>query len=267
MIITGNIEEVVSELPTINCVVTSPPYYKQRRYSESPDEIGWESTPSVYVDRLASVFAKIAKRMAPDGTLFINLGDKYLGGAMACVPQRFTVAMLDRGFVLKNDIVWHKRRIMPQSAKTRFTYAHESILFFALDAKKHVFNHEPVMEDALWGPNGHNDRRSNTGSHRYAELREAKGQGHTAPVVIRDKRLCRDVWEFTTTNSRSRQHSATFPVSIPERCILAGSNPGDTVLDPFSGSGTVGAVAASLGRDFVGVDVLPVALEPSKREA
>lgn len=265
MIIKGNIELV--KIPKkVHCVVTSPPYYKLRRYSNEPDEIGWESTPQQYVDRLADVFSRISASMEPSGTLFINVGDKYLNGSMACVPQRFTLAMLERGFLLKNNIVWHKRRIMPQSAKNRFTYAHEAILFFVMQ-QTHLFNYEPVMEDSLWGPKGKNDRRSNKGVHRYAELRESKGQGHTAPVVIRDKRLCRDVWDFTTTNSRSRKHSATFPESIPERCILAGSDVGDTVLDPFSGSGTVGKVAHSLGRKFIGIDILPVASEPSKRKA
>ncbi|MCP4778879.1 MAG: site-specific DNA-methyltransferase, partial [Planctomycetaceae bacterium] len=177
-------------------------------------------------------------------------GDKYQNGVLLGIPWRLAFALSDGGLVLKNEIIWHKRRIMPQSAKNRFTYAHETVFFFTKKPKGFTFNYEDVMEDALWK----NDRRAGKGPVKYAETREKNNNGHTCPVVIRDKRLCRNVWDFTTRKEGGR-HSATYPYGLAERCILAGSNKGDTVLDPFAGTCTTGFAAEDNGREFVGVDI------------
>jgi site-specific DNA-methyltransferase (adenine-specific) len=253
----------VSKIGEFHQIVTSPPYWRQRQYG-AKNEIGSEKHPEQYVDLLCDILCRLGNHMSDTGTMFVNLGDKHRGGELLGMPWRIALEMMDRNWVLKSEVIWHKRRIMPQPIKNRFICCHEHVFMFTKVASGHVFNYEEVMEDALWGPKGRNDRRSNLGPHRYRELRESKTGGHTAPVVIRDKRLCRSVWDISTSQG-DKGHSATFPVGLPEKCILAGSNPGDTVLDPFCGVGTTGIAALRNGRNFVGVDVVQTYCEQAEQ--
>jgi len=254
-LIHGDIRNVMDDLPEFHQVVTSPPYWQQRNYG-GKGEIGLEDKACEYINTLSSILLSLSERMDDDGTMFINVADKFVKGVIQQLPSKLSLALSEGGLVPKSDIIWHKKRIMPQSAKNRFTCSHEYIFMFTKKPKGYTFNYEPVMEDSLWK----DDPRAGKGAIRYKETRESRGHGHTAPVVITDKRICRSVWEFQT-NQLDKGHSATFPSGIPLRCILAGSNKGDMVLDPFAGTCTTGAAALSVGRKFVGVDTNSVFLE------
>jgi site-specific DNA-methyltransferase (adenine-specific) len=247
-IITGDILKVTNQLKQVDCVVTSPPYYKQRNYGHA-DQLGQERTLQEYVDNLVRVFGVIREKMPDSGTLFLNLGDKYLNGHLAGAPWRVALALVDDGWTLKNDIIWHRNRIMPESTKTRFTKSHEYVFFLTVQPKGYTFNAEAVREEAKWA----HDRRAGKGRHVYKESRG--DSAHTAAVFIASdgKRNRRSVWTIET--AQGTKHHATFPEALPEICILAGSNIGDTVLDPFLGTGTCGVPALKHGRNFVGVDI------------
>lgn len=236
------------KIPPFDHVVTSPPYYKLRKYG-GKGELGWERSEQEYIDNLVQVFTRLWEQQPAEGTLWINIGDKHDKGRLMGLPWRLVVALMPF-YTLHSDNIWHKRRIMPQSAKTRFTCDHEYVFFLSKSPKEYTFNHEAVMQKSLWA----HDRRAGKGAHRYRQKRERDGLGHTAPVVINEKRLCRTVWNDISTNQEDKNHSATFPVAIPERCILAGSNPGDTILDPFCGTCTTGVAAEKHGRKFIGID-------------
>lgn len=250
-IITGDILKVANRIERVDCVVTSPPYYNQRDYGH-PDQLGQENSVAEYVENLVRVFSLIKETMADTGTLFLNLGDKYLGGRLAGAPWRVALALMDDGWVLKNDVIWHRNRIMPESAKNRFTNTDKEYVFFLTKRpSKYTFNGGDVTEVAKWA----HDRRAGKGRHVYKETRGDKA--HTAAVYISGDgtRKRRSVWTIETSQTKVGNHNATFPEELAEICIKAGSNKGDVVLDPFVGTGTCGVVASRLGRDFIGVDV------------
>lgn len=249
-IITGDILKVAGKLDTVDCVVTSPPYYMQRDYGHV-DQLGREGTLKEYVDNLVNVFSLIREKMPDTGTLFLNLGDKYLNGRLAGAPWRVALALVDDGWVLKNDVIWHRNRIMPESAKNRFTKCHEYVFLLTKQVRGYTFNGDDVREVAKWA----HDRRAGKGRHVYKETRGDKS--HTAAVYIAadGKRKRRSVWTIETSQTKVGNHNATFPEELAEICIRAGSNEGDTVLDPFVGTGTCGVVASRLNRNFVGVDI------------
>jgi DNA modification methylase len=251
-IITGDIREVAPELEHVDCIVTSPPYYNQRDYHHEK-QLGQESSLKEYVDNLVLTFQLIRECMPDTGTLFLNLGDRYQRGKLLGVPWRVALALADDGWILKNDIIWQRNRIMPEGVKNRFTKCHEYVFFFTLKASKHTFNADAVREPAKWAK----DKRAGKGRHVYRESRG--GNAHTAAVSIAadGKRNRRSVWTIETSQTKDDKHNATFPFELPEICILAGSDLNDVVLDPFVGTGTSGVAALKHGRRFIGVDISP----------
>lgn len=249
-VLKGDIREVASAINQVDCIVTSPPYYRQRDYRHEK-QLGQEPTLQEYVDNLVSVFQLIRKQMPDTGTLFLNIGDKYKRGKLLGVPWRVALALVDAGWVLKNDVIWHRNRIMPESVKNRFTKCHEYIFFFTLKASGYTFNAKEVRESAKCAK----DKRAGKGRHVYCESRG--DNAHTSAVYISadGKRNRRSMWTIETSQTKWAKHNATFPIDIPEICILAGSNPGDVVLDPFVGTGTTGLAALKHGREFIGIDV------------
>jgi site-specific DNA-methyltransferase (adenine-specific) len=245
----GDIREVATNLPTINCVVTSPPYFQQRDYGVDA-QLGQELTIPDYVDNLVETFHSIKDHMPDTGTLFLNLGDRYKYGHQLGIPWHTVLGLMNDKWILKNDIIWMRNRIMPESTTNRFTRCHEYVFFLTLKPSKYTFNAQDVREIAKWA----HDKRAGKGRHVYCESRGAKA--HTAGVTIAadGKRNRRSVWTIETSQTKG-QHSATFPLELPEICILAGSNPGDMVLDPFMGTGTTGIAALKHNRSFIGVDV------------
>ena len=247
-IITGDIRKAINNIDGFDCIVTSPPYWKLRDYGHE-SQVGQEDTVEAYVAELVTIFGLLRDKLSDDGTLFVNLGDRYKSGKLQCLPWRFAIAMVDAGWVLKNDVIWNRNRIMPESVKNRFTKSHEYLFFFATKSKGYTFNADAVRETALWA----HDRRAGKGRHTYGEARK---HCHTAAVSIAadGKRNRRSVWTIETSQTDGK-HSATFPVELPKVCILAGSNPGDTVIDPFSGMASVGVAAINCRRKYIGVDV------------
>jgi DNA modification methylase len=207
---------------------------------------------------------------------------------MVGIPWRVAFALQADGWWLRSDIIWHKPNPMPESVTDRPTSAHE-YLFLLSKSKRYYYDADAIKEPC--SESTHNrisqdlinqigTTRANGGKKSNGNLK-AVVSGSTAllkagvnpkammnrdgrckqnssfsnatclPVLQRNRR---DVWTIATV-SYSEAHFATFPPKLVEPCILAGSGPGDTVLDPFAGTGTVGEVAAKHGRDFVGVEL------------
>jgi len=114
----------------VDCVITSPPYWRQRDYRGKSEQIGREQTPRAYVERLTSVFGECRRVMKPTGTLWIVIGDKYDDGAQLGLPWRVALALIDDGWILRADCIWHKPNAMPSSTKSRPTVDHEYVFFF-----------------------------------------------------------------------------------------------------------------------------------------
>lgn len=181
-ILTGDAFEMLQTLPdeSVNCCVTSPPYYGLRDYGGIEKQIGLEETPAQYVERLVKVFQQVKRVLRSDGTLWLNLGDSYcsqggpqvvntinssrIGGSdtqnagesrkpfegykpkdLMGIPWRVAFALQDDGWYLRQDIIWHKRNPMPESVTDRCTRAHEYI-FLLSKSSRYFYNHEAIKQ-------------------------------------------------------------------------------------------------------------------------
>ena len=264
--------------------ITSPPYYGLRDYGGEENQIGQENTPEEFIDQLVSVFKEVRNVLTDDGTLWINLGDSYynyrpgkgqsypkqsvsktnqdlptqcnkrgnkLDGLkekdLIGIPWMFAFAMRSDGWYLRQDIIWHKPNPMPESVKDRCTKSHEYIFLLSKNKKYYYDNEaikEPVKQD--WGTR---DRTKG----KYHNI----GSGlspHSGLSKSYDRKNKRDVWSVTNKPFKG-SHFAVFPPDLITPCILAGSEKGDIILDPFMGSGTTAMVAKQLGRDYIGCEL------------
>ena len=251
VIFEGDALFVLQRLPSksVQCVVTSPPYWGLRDY-RIEDQIGLEATLPQFLNRLVSVFSEIRRVLKDDGTLWLNIGDGYTSGnrgyraadkknparAMTVrpdtpeglkpkdllgIPWRLAFALQNDGWYLRSDIVWNKPNAMPESVKDRPTRAHE-YLFMLTKSERYYYDYEVIKENGLNGK----------------------------------PRNRRSVWDINT-QAFAGAHFATFPPKLIEPCILVSTGEGDYVLDPFFGSGTVGVVCAEQNRKYVGIELQP----------
>lgn len=198
------------------------------------------------------------------------------------IPWLLAFALRADGWYLRADIIWQKPNAMPESAKDRPTRAHEYV-FLLSKSEHYYYDAEAIKEPAVGfynaAPAG---SRGKPNARRRGNSRTFRGGGaythdraaENSASVERDshglvpnetgKRNRRTVWTIATRPYKGA-HFATFPEELVRPCILAGSKPGDTVLDPFCGSGTTGAVAIQEGRDFIGIEINPDYCEMSRQ--
>ncbi len=281
------------EPKSVQCVVTSPPYWGLRDYGVE-GQLGLEATPEEYVANMVEVFRLVREVLADDGTLWLNLGDSYHNGDkggyakdrvtstdsmqrsnlganfigapnrnphpllkpkdLVGIPWRVAFALQADGWYLRSDIIWHKPNPMPESVTDRPTKSHE-YLFLLSKNERYYYDAEAIAEPGTGRAPG------NTGPHKYAAAYESSEGNHYRTAagleILREgyqSRNKRTVWTIAT-QPFSGAHFATFPEALVEPCVLAGSRVGDTVLDPFMGSGTVAQVAQNLGRHWLGCEL------------
>jgi site-specific DNA-methyltransferase (cytosine-N4-specific) len=303
------------ELPdeSVQCVVTSPPYWGLRDYGVD-GQIGLEETPAEWLDRMVAVFHEVLRVLRADGTCWVNVGDSYATGTtsdrgpthtgthgywenpqvnkringreyglkpkdLVGIPWMLAFALRADGWYLRQDIIWAKPNPMPESARDRCTKSHEYI-FLLTKSGRYYYDfdamQEPVTGNAHSRGNGINpkaykmpdgwDSSSGNGGHGsihkqgrekgktpQSKQNESFSAAVTDPVASRNRR---SVWTIPT-QAFSEAHFATFPEALVEPCIKAGSKEGDTILDPFAGSGTTGVVALRHGRNFIGIELSP----------
>ena len=132
-IIEGDALDVADKLPDklFSSIVTSPPYYRQRKYGLGPNELGREKKPAEYITKLVNIFDKLRHSLRDDGTLWIVIGDKHINGTPCRVPSKLTDAMISNGWHFVQEIHWYKNNIMASSYKNKFIVDYEKVLFFA----------------------------------------------------------------------------------------------------------------------------------------
>jgi len=258
LILIGDARDRLEEVPagSVRTCVTSPPYFGLRDYGHE-GQMGLERTPEDFVDQLASVLALVYDALTPDGTLWLNLGDTYHpNGNLLGIPWLVAFELQNHGWILRSDIIWQKPNVMPESTKTRPTKSYEHLFLFAKSDKYYYDNdaiREPVSEVSLARAKyGFHTDRPSAKSGKDGIHVEEMGSRFVNPLG-RNKR---DVWTIPTASFKGA-HFAVMPEALVEPCVLAGSQEGDTVLDPFTGSGTVAVVANRLGRNFVGTELNP----------
>jgi len=254
-ILIGDARKRLAELPagSVRTCITSPPYFGLRDYGES-DQIGLEKTPEAYVKEMLLVFREVRQVLADDGTLWLNLGDTYTSkGNLIGIPWRVAFAFQADGWILRSDIIWQKPNVMPESTKNRPTKSHEHLFLFA-KSTKYFYDVDSIREPisavsiarSKYAFNTERPSAKTTGGIHVEEMGER--------FVNPKGRNKRDVWTIPTASFKGA-HFAVMPEALVEPCVLAGSEAGDTVLDPFTGSGTVAVVALQHGRNFVGTEL------------
>ena len=229
--------------------VTSPPYYGLRDYNHE-GQIGLEETPEEYIAAMVEVFRCVWDVLEDDGTLWLNIGDSYAANKQLIgVPWLLAFALKKNGWILRQDIIWHKPNPMPESVQDRCTKAHEYI-FLMSKSQKYYYDNEaikdPVKQD--WGTRDRTDGKYHN---------EGSGlQPHSGLEKSYEMANKRSVWTVNT-KPYAGAHFAVFPSDLIEPCILAGAPVGGIVLDPFMGSGTTAQVAQSLGRQYLGCELNP----------
>ena len=290
-ILIGDCRESMQSMPaqSVQCCVTSPPYFGLRDYGHE-GQIGLEETPDAFVAQLVEVFREVRRVLRDDGTVWLNLGDTYAanrGGTtppaqtvaggmngkggqkerrgqaegynptrdctryglkhkdLIGIPWRVAFALQQDGWYLRQDIIWHKPNPMPESVRDRCTKAHEYI-FLLTKSERYFYDADAIKE-----PSKSKSEGIRFGESKYGDNDDPKYATKSGNVSKEyDKSNKRSVWTVAT-KPYSGAHFATFPPDLIEPCILAGSKPGDTVLDPFGGSGTTGMVALQHGRNAV----------------
>jgi len=252
--------KLIADGVRVQMCVTSPPYFGLRDYGH-PGQLGLEKTPAEFVAAMVEVFGLVRELLADDGVLWLNLGDSYVDSAvpeglkpkdLRGIPWRVAFALQEAGWWLRQDIIWHKPNPVPESVTDRCTKSHE-YLFLLAKSERYYFDHEAIKEPANY-PKGPGNL-----THKYenADIYGGGGvQKNLTKIGARETRNKRSVWTVAPHRYKGA-HFATFPPALIEPCILAGSRVGDTVLDPFFGSGTTGQVAQALGRQWIGCELNP----------
>ena len=256
---TGDCVEVMREMPdqSVHCCVTSPPYFGLRDY-DVDGQIGLEDTPDEFVARLVEVFREVRRVLRDDGTLWLNLGDSYAKDKnRLMIPARVALALQANGWVLRDEIVWHKPRTTPAPVKDRTVAAHEMIYLFA-KRPRYYFDYLAIEEPAKYA--GTTRQKSKVFRRLTDSRMDTKNSGHhfdeSRIFTVRETRRKRSVWSVSPSPYKNA-HFATFPPDLIEPCILAGCPEGGTVLDPFFGAGTTGLVAQRNERGCVGIELNP----------
>lgn len=256
-IYSGDALETLQTFPdnSIDCCVTSPPYFGLRDYGVS-GQIGLEELPIEYIQNLVNVFHEVKRVLTPTGICWVNIKDSYSGykgdnyahkpfGAdrspdhttppprksfnyktvgfkpkdLIGIPWMLAFGMRDDGWYLRSDTIWNKTNPTPEGVSSRPTCCHEYMFMFSKQYR-HYYDAESVKEMGVSG----------------------------------EKRHLRSVRTLSTNTYRSL-HAAAYPPELIIPCIIAGCPEGGTVLDPFMGSGTTGLVASQLNRNYVGIEL------------
>ncbi|MCX6257961.1 MAG: site-specific DNA-methyltransferase [Bacteroidia bacterium] len=294
----------LKKLPSgsIDCVVTSPPYWGLRNYGVE-GQIGLEKSFEQYIEKLLKIFDEVYRVLKNEGTAWINIGDTYWGSlqgfrvrkssetgfqkapveagyyaaskgkppmahrhrymkakSLVLIPERFALGMVERGWILRNTIIWNKPNAMPESVKDRFTNDFEYLFFFT-KSKSYYFDQQ--FED--FSSNEYDIRRMKDGRREYNskyrqhdKRNELKIRARSAPYIDENAkgRNKRTVWTISTQPFKEA-HFAVFPEQLIETPIMAGCPEKGIVLDPFIGSGTTAIVAKRLNRKYIGFELNP----------
>jgi site-specific DNA-methyltransferase (adenine-specific) len=245
------------------CIITSPPYFGHRFYSESdPNEIGQESDLLDYIDNLVEVFNLLRPKLHDSGLLWLNLGDTYREKTLLGIPWRVALALQDSGWILRSDVIWYKPNAMPSSVKDRPTVDHEYIFMFSKN-KEYFYNADAIREPHVtfseksktMGGRNHFGKRNGTPEKGKNGGNPNLHNGRWDQAFHPKGRNKRTVWEIPLGKFRDA-HFAVFPEKLVENCLLASTKADDYILDPFCGSGTAGIVALKNNRNFIGIELV-----------
>jgi site-specific DNA-methyltransferase (adenine-specific) len=267
-----------------DCVISSPPYWQLRDYGYD-GQWGLESTFQEYLEHLWQMMDEIYRVLKDEGTCWINLGDTYNGlkygntsnkgykenqiidtfkkekdkniknKSLILIPHRFAIGCIDRGWIMRNDIIWAKRNGMPESVTDRFTKKHEYI-FFMTKSEKYYFDLDSIRDKHKHSI----DKRNDGNRHTYNINAKSNTEEMLSATAVsfnpkgKNPGSVSDFWDVTTKGSGD-QHFASYNTDLIKKPILAGCPEGGIIYDPFMGTGTTAIAALRANRNFVGSEM------------
>lgn len=284
LLLEGDAGKLLAEFDAkrVQCVVTSPPYWKMRDYAAARqlgnetlvDCLKWASglphhvCGECYVCRLRAVFFELKRILKDDGTIWLNVGDRHISkqsnkahtGAMA--SRAVNKAAISNSNTKGCGIADKNLALVPER------------IALALQSDGWFIRQRNIWAKQTWQHQSVKDRPTTSHEHvwlisksaQYFYDQEAALQDAVSPDTYRPdgRRNMRDVWDDITPSPKDYDHKAIMPNALALRCIAAGSKPGDIVLDPFSGMATTGIAALQLERKYVGLEINPTTLNESK---
>jgi DNA modification methylase len=277
---------------SVDCCVTSPPWYGSLRDYGDPRQVGNEPTIGAYIAKLVAIFREVRRVLADRGSLWLSIGDPYASSSaswgtangihtrqgknmmegrrpgapngykakdLILLSAQVAMALQKDGWWLRNEIIWYKKGIRPENVNDRYTRTHEKI-YLLTKSDRYWFAQDDVREPMVTKP----PASGNIG--RQGVVRRDLRIGDTVRVweANASGRNPRDVWEFATSKYKGA-HPATYPPELVRRCLKASCPPDGHVIDPFAGAGTTGLVALELGHRATLIDLNPAYIAEARQ--
>jgi site-specific DNA-methyltransferase (adenine-specific)/site-specific DNA-methyltransferase (cytosine-N4-specific) len=246
----GNCEDVLKKIPdnSVDLIFTSPPYADQRKKTYggiSPDE---------YVEWFLPKTEQMLRVLKPTGTFILNIKEKVVDGERSTYIMELILAMKKQGWLWTEEFIWHKKNCYPGKWPNRFRDAWERLLQFNKDKKFNMYQEEVMVPMGDWVKT----RLKNLSETDKTRDESKVGSGFGKNIsnwLERNKAYPTNVLHLAT-ECNNKNHSAAFPECLPEWFIKLFTRVGDTVMDPFMGSGTTNIVANRMHRNSIGIEIV-----------
>ena len=259
-IILGDSKEELKKIPSniVDLIITSPPYADQRK------KIYGGIHPDDYVEWFLPISKELLRILKPSGTFILNIKEKVVKGERSTYVLELILEMKKQGWLWTEEFIWHKKNSCPGKWPNRFRDSWERLLQFNKNKKFSMYQEEVMVPVGDWAKT-RLKKLSNTDKVRE-ESKVGSGFGkNISNWVGREKAYPTNVLHLAT-ECNNKKHSATFPESLPEWFIKLFTKQGDLILDPFTGSGTTNIVAQRMGRNSIGIDIVPEYCEMVKEQ-
>ncbi|MEZ4605613.1 MAG: site-specific DNA-methyltransferase [Deinococcales bacterium] len=256
----GDCEEVLKKIHdnSVDLIFTSPPYADQRKKTYGGIH------PDDYVKWFLPKTEQMLRVLKPTGTFVLNIKEKVVNGERSTYIMELILAMRKQGWLWTEEFIWHKKNCYPGKWPNRFRDAWERLLQFNKDRKFNMYQEEVMVPMGDWAKT----RLKNLSETDKIRDESKVGSGFGKNIsnwVTRDKAFPTNVLHLAT-ECNNKNHSAAFPEGLPEWFIKLFTQVGDTVLDPFMGSGTTNIVANKMRRNSIGIELMPEYYEMVKSQ-
>ncbi len=259
-ILLGDCKEVLKKVEdnSIDLIFTSPPYVDKRKNTYGG------ISPDKYVEWFLPISKELLRILKPTGTFILNIKEKVVDGERHVYVIELILEMRKQGWFWTEEFIWHKKNCYPGKWPNRFRDAWERLLQFNKDKKFNMYQEEVMVPVGDWAK----DRLRNLSETDKIRDNAKNGSGFGKNVsnwLNREKVYPTNVLHLAT-ECNNKNHSAAFPGDLPSWFIKLFTKEGDTVLDPFMGSGTTISVAQKMKRNSIGIEILPEYCEMVKKE-
>ncbi|HOJ02876.1 MAG TPA: site-specific DNA-methyltransferase [Bacteroidota bacterium] len=247
----GDCREVLKgiECNSVDLVVTSPPYADQRRNTYGGIH------PDQYVEWFLPTSEELLRVLKPTGTFILNIKEKVVAGERSTYVMELILAMRKQGWLWTEEFIWHKKNCYPGKWPNRFRDAWERLLQFNKDKKFSMYQEAVMVPMGDWAKS----RLKNLSDTDKIRDNSRVGSGFGKNIsnwLERTMAYPSNVLHLAT-ECGNKNHSAAFPEELPEWFMRLFTKEGDTVLDPFMGSGTTVVVGSRMGRKSIGIEIVP----------